>query len=120
MRHHPPLVVEGKDRAVAKLHELAPDIALYEKEKKRAGGVIFGGLKISEDRDSNVGRKRSTSKDNESGVDDEEGREAKRLKNLENHLDAAHVIELPEVGWTTAEEDEEKASNTNGSWRESH
>lgn len=70
----------AKDRAVAKLHELAPDIALYEKEKKRAGGVIFGGRRISEDRDSNLSRKRSTSRDDESGVDGEEGRAAKRLK----------------------------------------
>ena len=33
----------AKERAVARLHNLAPDIALYEKESKRVGGVIFGG-----------------------------------------------------------------------------
>ena len=70
----------AKDRAVAKLHDLAPDIALYEKEKKRVGGVIFGGRKISEDCDSDKGRKRSTSRDDESAVDGEEGRDAKRVK----------------------------------------
>jgi len=111
----------AKDRAVAKLHELAPDIALYEKEKKRAGGVIFGGLKISEDRDSNVGRKRSTSKDNESGVDDEEGREAKRLKKpREPPLMRLMLSSYQRWVGQLRREDEEKASNTNGSWRESH
>ena len=33
----------AKTKAAARLHELAPDIALYEKQKKRVGGVIFGG-----------------------------------------------------------------------------
>lgn len=70
----------AKDRAVARLHDLAPDIALYEKEKKRVGGVIFGGRKISDDHDSDKGRKRSTSRDDESAVEGEGGRDAKRAK----------------------------------------
>ena len=32
----------AKDKAVAKLHDLAPDIALFEKERKRVGGVTHG------------------------------------------------------------------------------
>ena len=39
----------AKDRAMFRLHGLAPDIALYEKEKKRVGGVIFGGRREQED-----------------------------------------------------------------------
>jgi hypothetical protein len=33
----------AKSRALSKLAESAPDIALYEKEMKRAGGVVHGG-----------------------------------------------------------------------------
>jgi hypothetical protein len=71
----------AKDRAVAKLHEMAPDIALFEKESKRVGGVIFGGRKPSEDERSNVNGKRSMSKDEETTTDaDEEIRGVKRVK----------------------------------------
>ncbi|KAF2145634.1 uncharacterized protein K452DRAFT_356047 [Aplosporella prunicola CBS 121167] len=38
----------AKSRALTKLHDLAPDIALYEREKKRAGGVLRGGRRLSE------------------------------------------------------------------------
>ncbi|KAF8440146.1 hypothetical protein BGX38DRAFT_1097298 [Terfezia claveryi] len=33
----------AKEQATARLHDLAPDIALYEKEKKRKGGVLGTG-----------------------------------------------------------------------------
>ena len=71
----------AKERAVAKLHDLAPDIALYEKESKRVGGVVFGGRKSSEDRVSETSRKRSASKDDETGTEaDDENRGAKKAK----------------------------------------
>lgn len=35
----------AKEQATARLHDLAPDIALYEKEKKRKGGVLGAGSK---------------------------------------------------------------------------
>ncbi|KAK8168950.1 hypothetical protein BKA80DRAFT_308591 [Phyllosticta citrichinensis] len=38
----------AKNKALTKLHDLAPDIALYEKESKRKGGVIHGGRRASE------------------------------------------------------------------------
>ncbi|KAL9101485.1 MAG: hypothetical protein Q9163_003256 [Psora crenata] len=63
----------AKDKAVAKLHDLAPDIALFEKERKRIGGVTHGGRKNSEDLAQNGNRKRSMSTDGntETGVDDD-------------------------------------------------
>ncbi|KAI9698918.1 MAG: hypothetical protein M1836_003107 [Candelina mexicana] len=70
----------AKDRAVAKLHDLAPDIALYEKERKRVGGVIFGGRRTSEPPASDMGRKRSLSRDEGDAVGPEEGRDPKRAK----------------------------------------
>lgn len=71
----------AKDKAVAKLHELAPDIALFQKESKRVGGVTHGGRKSSEDMVPEVNRKRSVSKDDDTdtGADDET-RAAKRVK----------------------------------------
>ncbi|KAL8949659.1 MAG: hypothetical protein Q9222_004260 [Ikaeria aurantiellina] len=70
----------AKDRAAAKLHDQAADIALYEKERKRVGGVIFGGRRqTSEDAVSNDSRKRSSSKEEEPAADDG-ARERKRVK----------------------------------------
>ena len=71
----------AKDRAVARLHDLAPDIALFEKESKRVGGVIFGGRKSVEDLCLDGNRKRSLSKEEDSSTEaDEETRGAKRAK----------------------------------------
>lgn len=71
----------AKDRAVARLHDLAPDIALFEKESRRVGGVVFGGRKSVEDLCSDGSRKRSLSKEEESSTEaDEETRGAKRAK----------------------------------------
>lgn len=71
----------AKDRAVARLHDLAPDIALFEKESKRVGGVIFGGRKSIEDMCSDGNRKRSLSKEDDSSTEaDEETRGTKRVK----------------------------------------
>lgn len=39
----------AKDRALSKLHDAAPDIAQFEKEMKRRGGVIHGGRRRAED-----------------------------------------------------------------------
>ena len=71
----------AKDRAVAKLHDLAPDIALFEKESKRVGGVIHGGRKPSEEKGNGGGRKRSKSKDDDAFMEaDDETRGVKRAK----------------------------------------
>lgn len=40
---------KSKEAATAKLHEYAPDLALYEKERKRVGGVIYGGRRKSDE-----------------------------------------------------------------------
>ena len=71
----------AKDKALAKLHDLAPDIALFQKEVKRVGGVTHGGRKSSEDMVSEVNRKRSVSKDEDTDLEaDEETRATKRVK----------------------------------------
>jgi len=52
----------AKDRAISKLHELAPDVALYEKEKKRAGGGVWGGKRAAEqiEKERDGSRKRTS------------------------------------------------------------
>jgi Regulator of Ty1 transposition protein 107 BRCT domain/twin BRCT domain len=50
---------KAKDAATAKLHDLTPDIALYEKERKRVGGVVFGGRRKNDEDRVEMTRKRS-------------------------------------------------------------
>ena len=74
----------AKEKAVAKLHNLAPDIALFEKERKRVGGVTHGrDRRSSEEKGLDGNRKRSVSNedDTDTGVD-EEARVAKRAKKV--------------------------------------
>ena len=70
----------AKDRAAAKIHNLAPDIALYEKEKKRVGGVIFGGRKNDEEKHADSRRKRSASFEESAPAGDIDTRDAKRSR----------------------------------------
>ena len=71
----------AKQKAAAKLHEMAPDIELFQKEMKRVGGVMHGRRKAAEDVISDGSRKRSLSKDDEDGTDVEvAGRAAKKVK----------------------------------------
>jgi hypothetical protein len=71
---------KSKDAAAARLHEIAPDIALYEKEMKRVGGVIYGGRRKSdEDRVSNNSKKRRSVEPQDES-DGEQATDAKRQK----------------------------------------
>ncbi|BCR82874.1 uncharacterized protein ACHE_10276A [Aspergillus chevalieri] len=72
---------KSKDAATAKLHGYAPDIALYEKEMKRVGGVIYGGRKkTDEDRVQLDNRKKRRSVDPQEESDTEDAMDAKRQK----------------------------------------
>ena len=71
----------AKDKAVAKLHDLAPDIALFEKERKRVGGVTHGrDRKSSEEKALEASRKRSVSGDEDTDTGADQVRETKRVK----------------------------------------
>ncbi|KAL2810450.1 BRCT domain-containing protein [Aspergillus granulosus] len=72
---------KSKEAATARLHEIAPDIALYEKEKKRVGGVIYGGRRVTdEDRVILNGNKKRQSMEAQTESDEEDAGEAKRQK----------------------------------------
>ena len=68
----------AKAKAAAILHDLAPDIALFEKETKRVGGVIHGGRKQVDDLVHKASRKRS--KSFEASVEAESEKEEKPTK----------------------------------------
>lgn len=68
---------KSKDAATAKLHEMTPDIALYEKEKKRVGGVVYGGRRKTDDERTPSLRKRSV---DAMDIDEDEERDAKKSK----------------------------------------
>ncbi|PYH99134.1 BRCT domain-containing protein [Aspergillus ellipticus CBS 707.79] len=74
---------KSKEAATARLHEIAPDIALYEKELKRVGGVIYGGRrKTDEDRVtlSNSKKRRSMEAGDESDADPTEAKKQKKAR----------------------------------------
>ncbi|PGH32671.1 hypothetical protein GX50_04518 [[Emmonsia] crescens] len=64
---------KSKDVAAARLHEIAPDIALYEKERKRVGGVIYGGRRKSDPSEKVASRKRSIDPEDETDTEDTNG-----------------------------------------------
>ncbi|KAB2577418.1 BRCT domain-containing protein [Lasiodiplodia theobromae] len=63
----------AKSKALSKLHDLAPDIAQYEKEVKRKGGVIYGGRRVKDDAEANSRTKEThTAKRSLEDEDDED------------------------------------------------
>ena len=69
---------KSKEAAAARLLDIAPDIALYEKEKKRVGGVVYGGRRKNDPDLVATNPKRSITEDPDS--DGTEGRESKRVR----------------------------------------
>lgn len=79
-----------KDAALAKLHEMTPDIALYEKERKRAGGVVYGGRRKDDEDRIEIGRKRSVNEASDSEATEEN--EPKRPKKEPLPPPAMHLL----------------------------
>jgi hypothetical protein len=103
----------AKDRALSRLHDLAPDIALYEKERKRVGGVIFGGRKASETMKGEEGaakRKDSHHTSDEDDLEASEGREYKKAKKSKAPSPTMKLILTGYQRWAhkTHSEEEEK------------
>ena len=59
----------AKEKAVARLHDMSSDIALYEKERKRVGGVIFGGKRSEEDLVHQKSLKRAATEDTDENIE---------------------------------------------------
>ena len=100
----------AKEKAAAKLHDMAPDMLLFQKEMKRAGGVMHGGRKSS---DENGSRKRSISKDEDTGTEvDEEGRVAKKAKKARSGPPSMRLCVTADQRWVqqAKKESEERVS----------
>lgn len=69
---------KSKDVASARLHDMTPDMLLYEKERKRVGGVVYGGRRKNDQERTQFNRKRSVSEASEEEVTEDS--EAKRTK----------------------------------------
>lgn len=102
---------KSKEVASARLHEMTPDILLYEKERKRVGGVVYGGRRKT-DEDRVVSRKRSV--DEAEDHDMEEETETKRTKRG-NAPPSMHLVVSGYKKWTghARVEDNDKVSNPN-------
>ncbi|EPS33553.1 hypothetical protein PDE_08515 [Penicillium oxalicum 114-2] len=71
---------KSKEAAAARLHEIAPDIALYEKETKRVGGVIYGGRRKSDEDRITVSAKKRRSLEPREESESEQASDPKRQK----------------------------------------
>lgn len=101
----------AKDRAVVKLHDLASDIALYEKEKRRVGGVTHGGRRSNGD--TVTGTKRSLSRQldtEDSEAEENEARDRKRIKKSKLPPPSIRILVTSHRSWVgqPRREDEEK------------
>ncbi|KIX04651.1 uncharacterized protein Z518_05521 [Rhinocladiella mackenziei CBS 650.93] len=69
---------KSKEAAAARLQSMTPDILLYEKERKRVGGVVYGGRRQKDEDRVLTGRKRSVGEALEDVTDDNEAKKGKR------------------------------------------
>ncbi|TAQ89446.1 hypothetical protein B7494_g2221 [Chlorociboria aeruginascens] len=71
----------AKDRALSKLHDLAPDVALYEKEKKRKGHIWGGDRAANRIEKDKVGERSSSPANNDGDkYSEDEDRPSKRVR----------------------------------------
>ncbi|EAW10658.1 BRCT domain protein [Aspergillus clavatus NRRL 1] len=104
---------KSKEAAFSRLQELAPDIALYEKEKKRVGGVVYGGRRKSdEDRVALTNTKKRRSMEPQEESDEEIATDAKRQKKSKPPI-AMHLLITGYQRWVgnLRKEDADKSAN---------
>lgn len=107
---------KSKEVASARLHDMTPDILLYEKERKRAGGVIYGGRRKTDEGRIEVGRKRSV--DEASDHETKEEGEAKKVKRG-NPPPTMHLVVSSYDKWVSQAklEDNDKVGNVDSIFR---
>jgi hypothetical protein len=72
---------KSKETAAARLHSISSDIALYERERKRVGGVVYGGRRKSDSDRIALDRKRPTPDETDSdGTAELQSKRAKTTK----------------------------------------
>jgi hypothetical protein len=116
----------AKDRALSKLHNSAPDIAQFEKEMKRKGGVIHGGRRRAEDevddrmrksksRDSVASKRSIDEVDEDESTDDESPEAPARSKKAKLTPIKFRMLVSKDERWTN---NDEKASKDKARLRE--
>lgn len=116
----------AKDRAMSKLHDSAPDIAQFEKEMKRKGGVIHGGRRRTEDevddhlrksksRDSITSKRSIDEVDEDEGTDEESPEAPARSKKAKLTPIKFRMLVSKDERWTN---NDEKASKDKARLRE--
>jgi hypothetical protein len=104
---------KSKDAAAARILSIAPDIALYEKEKKRVGGVIYGGRRKT-DADlvpPNTKKRRSAEPEEEDEIEDDKV-DPKRQKKAKLPPVSIHLVITGYQRWigSLKKEDSDKVS----------
>lgn len=79
---------KSKSAALNKLHSMTPDIALFEKERKRVGGVVYGGRRKADEDRTEPTRKRSAQPEAPDDPSDEQPVKRQRTESvsLQMHL----------------------------------
>lgn len=89
----------AKQKAAAKLHDMASDIELFQKEMKRVGGVMHGGRRPSEETMSDHSRKRSLSQDEEISTETEVGGRAAKKAKKNKEAPVMHLLITGDKRW---------------------
>ena len=96
----------SKEAAASKLHNMATDIALFEKERKRVGGVVYGGRRKADEDRIDSSRKRSAEP---AGTDDDIDQTATKRQRVESPTTKMHLVITGYKPWVgkPKKEDEE-------------
>lgn len=94
----------SKSAAVAKLHDMTPDIALFEKERKRVGGVVYGGRRKGDEDRVETGRKRSAEPTPDESSDNQPAKR-QRTESTSNHM---HLLISGYKAWVGKAKKEEE------------
>ena len=102
----------AKQKAANKLHDMAPDIALFQKEMKSVGGVMHGGRRSSEDKSADHRRKRSISKENENEPEADVIEPAAKKAKISKEMPAMQLLITGDRRWMNdrAKESKERVS----------
>lgn len=95
---------KSKSAAINKLHSMTPDIALFEKERKRVGGVVYGGRRKADEDRGESARKRSA----ESTPDDASDNQSVKRQRTESTSIHMHLLISGYKAWVGKAKKEEE------------
>lgn len=95
----------AKEKATARLHDMKDDIALFQRQMKRVGGVTHGKRLSPDEKAANITanlhRKRLKSEDNETTTEvEEEGRVVKKARKSKLNAPSMKLLVTADNRWT--------------------